>query len=180
MHLLVSYSDAKQKMKCWACGLFWHKKDDTICKAEGGSIHDSTPTKAKRKFNAGNERTNGKGPSVIKPDGICRFFSRNGNFKFGANCKFGHDETETQKRNKKVKFSFKDRKNVNALKTKVTKGIQDSSQDEIDELVRGFLIVRTIPRERVSDEINIINALNTCLVDMASFAYGTGAGNINV
>jgi hypothetical protein len=51
-------------MKCWACGLFGHKKGDTICKAEGGSIHDSTPTKAKRKFNAGNEGQIKKDPQL--------------------------------------------------------------------------------------------------------------------
>ena len=99
-HAINGNSDAKQKMKCWACGLIGHKKGDTICKAEGGAVHDSAPTKAKRKFNAGNERTNESGPSVKKPDGICRFFSRNGNCKFGANCKFRHDGTGTPKKNK--------------------------------------------------------------------------------
>jgi hypothetical protein len=39
-----------------------------------------------------------------------------------------------------VKFSFKEKKNVNALKTKVTKEIQNSNQDKIDELLRGFLM----------------------------------------
>ena len=139
-HAINGNSDAKQKMKCWACGLIGHKKGDTICKAEGGAVHDSAPTKAKRKFNAGNERTNESGPSVKKPDGICRFFSRNGNCKFGANCKFRHDGTDTPKKNKRVKFSFKEKKNVNALKTKVTKEIQNSNQDKIDELLRGFLM----------------------------------------
>ncbi len=134
------------------------------------------PKQIKRKFNAGSERTNESGPSVKKPDGICRFFSRNGTCKFGANCKFRHDKTEAPKRNKRMKFSAKEKKQVNALKIKVTKGIQNSSQDEIDELVRGFLMVRTIPRERVSDGMDVINALNTCLVNMASFAYDTGAG----
>jgi hypothetical protein len=65
-HAINGNSDAKQKMKCWACGLIGHKKGDTICKAEGGAVHDSAPTKAKRKFNAGNERTNESGPSKKK------------------------------------------------------------------------------------------------------------------
>ncbi len=49
-HAINGNSDAKQKMKCWACGLIGHKKGDTICKAEGGAVHDSAPTKAKRKL----------------------------------------------------------------------------------------------------------------------------------
>ncbi len=75
-----------------------------------------------------------------------------------------------------MKFSFKDKKNVNALKTKVTKEFQKSNEEEIDEILRGFLMVRTIPRERGIDGVAVINALNTCLVDMTSIAYDTGWG----
>jgi hypothetical protein len=36
-------------------------------------------------------------------------------------------------------------------------------------------MVRTIPRELAIEENQIVNAMSTCLVDMASFAYDTGA-----
>jgi hypothetical protein len=166
----------QKKMKCWACGLFGHKKGDSICKAVEGSIHENAPAKAKRKFNADNEKFSGGEPSVKKFDGICRFYSRNGNCKFGAACKFKHEGGSKPPKNKKVKFSQKDKKQVNALKTQINQGIKNTSQDEIDELVRGFLMARTIPRECICDGKQVINALNTCLVDMTTFAFDTGAG----
>jgi hypothetical protein len=54
----------QKKMKCWACGLFGHKKGDSICKAVDGSIHENAPAKAKRKFSTDNEKSSGGEPSV--------------------------------------------------------------------------------------------------------------------
>ena len=161
------------KMKCWACGIIGHKKGDPACKADAGSIHGSAPAKAKRKFNGENEKSLDGGPTKKKPDGLCRFYNRTGTCKFGAACKFKHEESRPLK---KVKFSNKEKKQYNALKAKVVKEIKDSNQDDIDQLVAGFLMVRTIPREFVNDETQVVNAMSTCLNDMDSFAYDTGAG----
>ena len=62
------------------------------------------------------------------------------------------------------------------LKRRLSKKLKGNSQDDIDELVAGFLMVRTIPRELAIEGNQIVNALSICLVDMASFAYDTGAG----
>jgi hypothetical protein len=66
--------------------------------------------------------------------------------------------------------------NVKALKATVIKKLNSKSNDEIDEMVRGFLMVRTIPREVSVEKSDHITALNTALVDLNSFAYDTGAG----
>ncbi len=92
-------------MKCWACGMVGHKRGDSACKAEAGRIHESAPAKAKRKFNGDDEKSQDGGPTKKKPDGLCRFYSRTGTCKFGAACKFKHEEGGKSKSSKKVKFS---------------------------------------------------------------------------
>jgi hypothetical protein len=148
----------QKKIKCWACGLFGHKKGDSLCKAVDGSLHENAPAKAKRKFNADIEKSSGGEPSVKKIDGICRFYSRNGNCKFGAACKFKHEGAGKPPKTKKVRFSKREKKKVNALKAQISQDLKNTSQDEIDELVRGFLMARTIPRELVCDGTQVINA----------------------
>jgi hypothetical protein len=164
--------------KCWACGLTGHKSGDPNCKAEPGAIHKSAPAKAKRKHSDGNDSKDEGAPQVKKATGICQFFSKNGTCRFGANCKFKHEGSSSKTVHPK-KFNFKKKdsgSNVKALKAKVIQQINSKSNDEIDELVRGFLMVRTIPRELSVDACESFTALNTALVDLDSFAYDTGAG----
>ena len=58
----------------------------------------------------------------------------------------------------------------------MVKSIKAKSVDELDDIVRGFLTVRTIPREMADDGILEVNALSSSLIDMRHFAYDTGAG----
>ncbi len=67
-------NDTKAKGKCWGCGMLGHKRGDPSCKAEAGTLHDSAPGRAKRKFNGNAGKQNEGGPSGKKPDGVCRFF----------------------------------------------------------------------------------------------------------
>jgi hypothetical protein len=164
------------KSKCWGCGLVGHKRGDQKCKAEANSLHDSAPGRAKRKFNGYSKMTVDGGPTGKKPDGVCRFFSRNGNCKFGANCKYKHIDGGKEKPNKKMRFTKKKQTQVDALNVSVNKRVRDIDQDEIDELVRGFLTVRLIPREFNGERTPSVIALKTSLVDMESFVYDTGAG----
>jgi hypothetical protein len=108
--------------------------------------------------------------------GFADFFSRNGTCKFGANCKFKHEEGGKSKPTKKVRFSAKGNKQVKALKVKVVKQIKQTNVDDIDELVRGFLVARTIPRETMISANQTVTAMSSCPFDMSSFAYDTGAG----
>ncbi len=55
---------------------------------------------------------------------------------------------------------------MNALKAKITKELKKTTQDDIDELVRGFLMVRTIPREKADEGLQVINAFNTLLMTL--------------
>jgi hypothetical protein len=137
-----------------------HKKGDPSCKAEAGTVHDSAPGRAKWKFNESFGKQNDGGPTGKKPDGLCRFFSQNGTCRFGANCKFKRSEGD-KIQTKKVRFAKKDKKPVNALKAKVSKQINDLGHDEIEELVRGFLMIRIIPRERADTIFEEVTALNS-------------------
>ena len=174
----TTYNNNKPQPKCWACGLVGHKSGDPTCKAEAGAIHKSAPAKAKRKHGDGNESKDEGTPRIKKATGICQFFSKNGTCRFGANCKFKHEGSSSKTIHPR-KSNFKKKEsgtNVKALKAKVIQQINSKSNDEIDELVRGFLMVRTIPRELSIDECESFTALNTTLVDLNSFAYDTGAG----
>jgi hypothetical protein len=166
----------ESKLKCWGCGLLGHKRGDAGCKAEANSLHESAPVIAKRKFNSISNKTNDGGPNVKKPDGLCRFFSKNGTCKFGANCKFEHAGGGKLNPTKKARFSKQQKKQVNALKANVTREVHDLGQDEIDELVRGFLTVRLVPTETNLEYPINVQAFETSLLDMGSFAYDTGAG----
>jgi hypothetical protein len=151
--------DIKTIGKCWGCGLPGHKRGDPACKADTKTIHESAPGRAKRKFNGNSRRQIGGGPFVKKPTGLCQFFSRNGNCKFGANCKFKHDGGGTPKPKKKVRFSRKEKKQVNALKANITKDVDTLDQDAIDEMVMGFLTTRVTARDGVVEETRMINFL---------------------
>jgi hypothetical protein len=165
------------KSKCWACGQFGHKSGDAQCKAEPGAVHSSAPEKAKRKFKGGKGQAKEGEPSNKKPNNICKFFASNGNCRFGANCKFKHEASSSENPTKKRRFNQnKSHQKVKALKAKVIKEIKAKSVDELDDLVRGFLVVRTIPREYTGDSVLTLSAMNAALVDMKCFAYDTGAG----
>ena len=175
----------RPKMKCWACGLLGHKSGDSVCKAEAGAIHQSAPMKAKRKFVSASDTDNDGGPSNKKPNGICQYFKNHGTCRFGANCRNKHESTTNVNKGKgrgsKGKGKSRSSKGkgrglaINALKAQVVKEIKSKTVDELDELVKGFLTVRTIPREIKDDEVLNLSALNSSLLDMKSFAYDTGA-----
>jgi hypothetical protein len=167
--------ELKPKGKCWGCGLIGHRKGDPVCKAAAGTLHENAPAKAKRKYNAGIESKSDGGPTVKKPDGICRFFSRNGTCKFGAACKFKHEAGGKPNTNKRVRFANAQKKKVNALKANVVKEIKDADQDEIEDILKGFLMVRTIPREPLIMASEEITAMNSVLIDLALVAFDTGA-----
>ena len=162
--------------KCWGCGMLGHKRGDPSCKADTGTVHPNAPEKAKRKYNGNKGKNQDGGPTVKKVDGICRFFSRNGTCKFGAACKFKHEGGGKGKLAKKARLSEQEKKQVNALKATISKEIHDVDQDDIDELVKGFLMVFTIPREPIKIDSETVGILGTSLVDMDSFAFDTGAG----
>jgi hypothetical protein len=153
----------RPKMKCWACGLLGHKSGDSVCKAEVGAIHQSAPMKAKRKFASTTDTDNSGGPSNKRPNGICQYFKNHGTCRFGANCRNKHEANPNGNKGKgrgsKGKGKSRGSKGkgrglaINALKAQVVKGIKAKTVDELDELVRGFLTVRTIPREIMEDEV---------------------------
>ncbi len=168
--------DIKAIGKCWSCGIPGHKRGDPACKADTNAVHESAPGRAKRKFNGNSVNSSGSGPSVKKPTGLCQFFSRNGNCKFGANCKFKHEVGGTSNPKKKGRFSRKEKKQVNALRANITKDVDSLDQDAIDEMVMGFLTVSVTVQEGVEEETRIIHSLNVQFFDMGSFAFDTGAG----
>ena len=175
-----------QKMKCWACGLIGHKSGDSVCKAEEGAVHETAPSKAKRKFSSLTDIDSTGGPNNKKPNGICQYFMNHGTCRFGANCKYKHETSSSSSkgrgRGSKGKGKGRGSKgkgrgsNVKALQAKVIKDIKAKSVDELDDIVRGFLMVRTIPREVADNGILELNALSSSLIDMGHFAYDTGAG----
>jgi hypothetical protein len=165
------------KAKCWACGQLGHRSGDVLCKAEPGTVHSSAPEKAKRKFQGEKGSAKEGEPKNKKPTNVCRFFLNNGTCRFGANCKFKHEASSSENPTKKVRFSKKKSAlSVKALKAKVIKELKTKGVDELDQMVRGFLMVRTIPRECSKDSILTLSAMNAALVDMKCFAYDTGAG----
>jgi hypothetical protein len=174
----------KPKMKCWACGLIGHKSGDSVCKAEARAIHQSAPLKAKRKFSSEIDTDNAGGPNNKKPNGICQYFKNHGTCRFGANCRNKHETysraSKGNGRGSKGKGKGRISKgkgrgsNIKALKAKAIKDIKARSVDELDELVRGFLTVRTIPREIMDVGTLDLIAMNASLLDMEYFAYDTG------
>jgi hypothetical protein len=71
-----SINDTKTKGKCWGCGMLGHKKGDPSCKAEAGTVHDSAPGRAKRKFNGSVGKQNDGGPTGKKPTGCVDFLAK--------------------------------------------------------------------------------------------------------
>jgi hypothetical protein len=71
-----SINDTKTKGKCWGCGMLGHKKGDPSCKAEAGTVHNSAPGRAKRKFNGSVGKQNDGGPTGKKPTGCVDFLAK--------------------------------------------------------------------------------------------------------
>ena len=152
--------------RCWACGQLGHRSTDPMCKAEPGTVHESAPKKAR--FNQKSSNDNGKSKPTRQ---ICKFYQDTGKCKFGAKCKFIHDQNNGSNLsglNKQQKSSIK------SFKVGIQKQVQKSS--DIDKIVNQFLAVRTIPRECDSVQIVDMSCLSTVLVDESSFAFDTGSG----
>ncbi len=78
--------------------------------------------------------------------GVCKFYQDTGKCKFGAKCKFVHDQTNGSNLkglNRKQKSSIK------AFKVGIGKELSNSN--DIDKVVNKFLMIRTIPRECSTD-----------------------------
>jgi hypothetical protein len=73
---------------CWACGKVGHRSTDSECKAEPGTIHENAPKRAR--YSAGAKK-DGVKPKATKT--ICKFYQDTGKCKFGAKCKFAHDQS---------------------------------------------------------------------------------------
>ena len=152
--------------KCWACGLIGHRSTDSICKAEPGTIHESAPKRAR--FDPKSNKDNGKN-RTSKP--ICKFYQDTGKCKFGAKCRFVHDQNNGS--NLKG-LSQQQKSSIKSFKIGIQKQFQKSN--DIDTIVNQFLVVRTIPRECDSFSNVDVTCLSTVLVDESSFAFDTGSG----
>ena len=151
--------------RCWGCGQIGHRINDPECKAEPGARHESAPKRSKL-------GSSGKG-NHVKPKsskGVCKFFQDTGKCKFGAKCKFVHDQTNGS--NLKG-LNRKQKSSIQAFKVGIRNEL--SKSNDIDKVINKFLMIRTIPRECSTDKLTI-TLMNTVLVDESSFAFDSGSG----
>ena len=151
--------------RCWGCGQIGHRINDPECKAEPGARHESAPKRSKLS-------SSGKG-NHVKPKsskGVCKFFQDTGKCKFGAKCKFVHDQTNGS--NLKG-LNRKQKSSIQAFKVGIRNEL--SKSNDIDKVINKFLMIRTIPRECSTDKLTI-TLMNTVLVDESSFAFDSGSG----
>ena len=73
---------------CWACGKVGHRSTDPECKAKPGTIHENAPKRAR--YSAGAKKDGVKQKATKS---ICKFYQDTGKCKFGAKCKFAHDQS---------------------------------------------------------------------------------------
>ena len=157
--------DNEKKPKCWACGEIGHRSTDPECKAPPGTLHKDAPKRAKTSH-ARNDKKDYKSKREI-----CKFYRDTGKCKFGAKCKFEHDQHNGSNLKN---LNAQQRSSINALKVDLKKQLQNGN--DIAKAVNPFLMVRTIPRE--CDESCVIDTsmLSTVLVDETEFAFDTGSG----
>jgi hypothetical protein len=153
--------------KCWACGMVGHRSTDAICKAEPGTIHENAPKRAR--LDPKSDKGNGK-PRTAKP--ICKFYQDTGKCKFGAKCRFDHDQNNGS--NLKG-LSQQQKASIKTFKVGIQKQVRKSS--DVDTIVNQFLVVRTIPRECDPVSLVDVSCLSTVLVDESSFAFDRMAPN---
>jgi hypothetical protein len=102
-----SQRDHEKKPKCWACGEIGHRSTDSESKAPPGMIHKDAPKRAKHSH-AHNEKKESRSKREI-----CEFYRDTGKCKFGARCKFEHDQHNGSNLKN---LSSKQRSSINALK----------------------------------------------------------------
>ena len=158
------------KATCWGCGEVGHRMGSSLCKAKPGELADSAPKRAKRKMEHDEKKGDGK---VKRPNKICRFYSEKGHCKFGANCRFEHvnggKSNKSNDGDSKKQKGGKKGKGLSFLNAEVKEDDQEVDVKEIEKIVRGFLMVETIPTANVT-------VMRTSLVRMDTFAYDTGSG----
>ena len=151
--------------RCWGCGHIGHRMNDPECKAEPGTRHESAPKRSKL---SSSEKGNHVKQKSSK--GVCKFFQDTGKCKFGAKCKFVHDQTNGS--NLKG-LNRKQKSSIQAFKVGIRNEL--SKSNDIDKVINKFLMIRTIPRECSTDKLTI-TLMNTVLVDESSFAFDSGSG----
>ncbi len=115
-----------------------HRSTDSICKAEPGTIHESVPKRAR---SGPKSHKNNDKPNTLKTSKpICKFYQNTGKCKFGAKCRFVHDQNNGS--NLKG-LSQQQKSSIKPFKVGIQKQFQKSN--DIDTIVNQFLVVRTIP-----------------------------------
>ena len=156
------------KLTCWSCGKEGHKRGDSVCNNRSDDVHKNAPIRAKRRASYMN------GMKLRPKNQICKFYQDTGKCRFGAKCKFAHSDSANVQ-HKRPKFSDKQKSGVKALKTNIHHAIDNEGSSKIDEMVKGFCYVRTIPREFIGQQEIEISALSTVLVDDRAFVFDTGS-----
>ncbi len=110
-----------------ACGEIGHRAADPECKAAPGTIHKDAPKRAQHVHTHNDKRENRNKRE------ICKFYRDSGKCKFGAKCKFEHDQHNGSNLKN---LSSKQRTSINALKVDLKKQFQ--SGNEIKKAVNLF------------------------------------------
>ena len=157
--------------RCWACNEVGHRRGSPECKKGKDDVHPNAPQRAQKRKNK-DTRMN------VKPrGGICKFYSETGRCRFGAKCKFSHDNSSAEKETnyKRMRLSNKQKDAIKALKVDIDKTINGESSSHIDQVVKGFWMIKILPRQTAKHDQMEIAAMNVNLVEDEMFAYDTGS-----
>ena len=108
-----------------------------------------------------------------KNEGICHEFQKTGKCRFGPNCKYKHVSNTSNTRLTKAQKKSITVAAVKELKREVREKASEAGvnigNDELQQFLKGFMYVKTIPRERIDKDIVDISSLNVShLMDMDS------------
>ena len=172
---------ANNRIRCFGCGEYGHRKSDPECKAGKDEWHESAPKSwqpnKKHKSGKGGKGGKGKGKGGAdgmrggnKNAGVCYEFQKTGKCRFGPNCKYKHATTSnvnlTKGQRKSITVAA-----VKELKRQVREKANEEGvshgNDEFQNLLKGFMYVKTIPRERMDKEVIDFSSLKVSnLMDM--------------
>ena len=166
---------------CWACGKQGHRRGDPKCTAGPNDVHNSAPSRAKKtKRDSGNDGFK----SERGGGNICRFFQQHGKCRFGEKCKFVHETGGgSAPPVKKFRLTKAEKKKVTSAAVKFVENSRaedtnyiKSEDDQLENLLKSFCFVRTIPREvlgKVTVDLSMLKV--SPLPNMEDVCHDTGS-----
>ena len=101
----AKHGKGSKGLQCFRCGEYGHRSTDPECKGKPGDVHACAPPgfgkrgRSNSSNNRGSSGGRGRGKGAGKGRKVCVHFQQHGNCRYGQNCRFDHERSNSSDSN---------------------------------------------------------------------------------